>query len=96
MIETNMKSNDNTHKEKTMQKFYATFMQKQAFKKHYVEIEASDVSTARQFMADHFGDKYGFLYDERAFAGQPQQYGLICLCSVVATDFGSSVEYKIL
>lgn len=89
-----------------MAKFFGTFMQKQAFKNHYVEIDASthehvngcivpDSSIARQCMFDHFGDKFMTVYDEMQFEGQIDKFGLERLCHITAIDFASSIEYKI-
>lgn len=65
-----------------MLNYYATFMQKQAFKNRYVQIVAPDVDTARQCMFDHFGGKFMTVYDSEGFAGQDTKYGLSRLCII--------------
>lgn len=77
-------------------KFYATFMQRQATKLHYVEIEAENVQDAHAAMHEHFGTTWAFMYDEAGFSGQVQQFGLKRLIGIKVTDHGSSVEYQIL
>jgi len=71
-----------------MQKFYATFMQKQAFNRHYVTIIADNESIARDAMDEHFGNKWGFMYDASRFRGQTEEYGLKELCRIAVTHYG--------
>lgn len=91
-----------------MEKFYATFMQKQALKDNYVEIIAeisvedaaaqTPMELARYAMNEHFGRKYAFLYNEDAWRqdNQVEQFGLKKLCTIHAIDRGSHVEFKLL
>ena len=91
-----------------MVKFYGTFMQKQAFKNHFIEIHVNDpipigeeelqtaYALAHGTMVDHFGDKFAFVYSEKDFDGQAERHGLKMLCRICTTDFGSSIEYKVL
>jgi len=76
-----------------MNKYYATFMQHQAFKNHYVEIIAENESIARAVMFDHFGRKWFTTYSEEKFAGQIEQFNLDRLLSITAIDHKSSIEY---
>lgn len=79
-----------------MKVFYATFMQKQAFKQMYVEISAHDENMAREVMFAHFGNRFFSVYSEDQFSGQREAYGLRLLCHIQAIDHGSSVEYVFL
>lgn len=90
-----------------MVRFYGTFMQKQAFKNHYVEFvvldsaagipnPASPESIAREAMFAHFGDKFMTVYSEKEFDGQIERFNLRSLCKIQCKDFGSSTEYRIL
>lgn len=80
----------------TTKKFFATFMQKQAFKSHYVEIWAKDIGLARDAMFEHFGDKFMTIYNEEQFKTQPIDYNLEKLCVINAIDHESSKEYQLL
>lgn len=68
--------------------FYATFMQKQAFKNKFVKIEAPSYEAAREAMAEHFGMKYMTVYSYEAFLPQIEQYGLSELLTIRVTDYG--------
>lgn len=70
-------------------KFYFTFMGKQAFKNHYVEIEAADAGSARTCMFAHFGDKFMTHYPEEAFLPQIEEFGLRRLARIVVTEYGN-------
>lgn len=76
--------------------FYITFMQKQAFKRSYVEIIADNEEQARQCAFDHFGDKFFTSYsDDEAMQEQVLEFNLKRLALIRVTDYGSSVEYTL-
>lgn len=80
-----------------MKKFYGTFMQKQATKDRYVEVQADTYELAHNAMSDHFGAKWAFLYSEQDFAGQAEAHGLRKLMTIHVTDYGhGSIEYRLL
>lgn len=57
-------------------KYYFTFMMKQTeLKDKYVCIEGSFAESRAKMMEVH-GDQWAFQYDEEAFAGQAEQFGL--------------------
>lgn len=68
--------------------FYATFMQKQAFKSKFVKIEAPTYEAAREAMAEHFGMKYMTVYSYEEFLPQIERYGLSELLTIKVTDYG--------
>lgn len=77
-----------------MAEYYFTFMQKQAFRNHYVEIVADDAGLARQAMAHHFGDKWAFQYsDPEDFNKQVLMFNLKKLARISVIDHGSSFQY---
>ena len=69
-------------------------MQKQAFKNHYVEIQADNMMLARQAMFDHFGDKFVTVYDEKTFEGQADEFGLKCLVTIQVIDHAGLPEHS--
>lgn len=81
-----------------MPRFYATFMQKQAFKNKYVQINAPCIESARQAMFDHFGGKFMTVYDSEGFAGQDTKYGISRLCVIDVTVYAHSPQpdYRLL
>lgn len=78
-----------------MNTYYATFMQKQAFKNHYIKIEADSMEIARETMFAHFGDKFMTVYPEEKFEGQAEEYNLHELCSIktIVWPHNGSHEY---
>jgi len=56
--------------------FYATFMQKQATKNHYVKFTADSMGLAREAMHAHFGAEWMTVYDEKGFEGQTEEFNL--------------------
>lgn len=82
-----------------MERFYFTFMQKQAFKNKYVIVQAVDEPQARTAMFEHFGDKWMTSYSHEKFIGedQPRQFNLTPLCFLAVINHGSeeypSLEY---
>ncbi len=77
--------------------YYATFMQKQATKNHYVLINAPDESTARAAMFAHFGDKFMTVYSEEKFEGQIENFKLKLLLAIAVIDHGhDSIEYYLI
>lgn len=89
-----------------MQKYYITFGSQYAFKNKFVEIHATgndreEMKTtpyeiARTTAFKHFGDSFAFIYSEADFKDQPEKYGLSLLCRISATDFETSIEYRML
>lgn len=80
--------------------FYGTFMQKQGTKNHYVKMYADDKEAASHTMHDHFGEKYGFIYDAEEFKDQIILHDLTRLMTVVVVnhahlDVGWHPEYII-
>ncbi len=77
--------------------FYATFMQKQAFKRKYVKIEAQNRWQARDAMFAHFGDRFMTVYEEDGFNEQVVKYNLKQLCEIEVINHGTeehpNVEY---
>ena len=59
-----------------MERFFFTFMQKQAFKDCYVEIRAKDETAAREEMFKRHGNQWAFCYTEKEFEGQAEHFGL--------------------
>lgn len=78
-----------------VEKFYFTFMQKQAFKNHFVEILAASMEEAREAMHHHFGDKWAFSYRHEGFGQQIQEFNLKRLATIQVIDHGSSLEHRI-
>lgn len=77
-----------------MKKYFATFMQKQAFKNHYVTIHADNKELARDAMFAHFGDKFMTVYPGEELADQVAQFDLKELAAIQVIDHGhGSVEY---
>lgn len=71
-------------------------MQKQAFKGHYIVIEADSAELAREAMFNHFGEKFVTLYTEERFEGQVEEYGLKEMkpgIKVIDHGYGC-IEYK--
>lgn len=58
------------------QRFFFTFMQKQATKDCYVEIRAATEEVAREEMHRRHGDQWAFCYTEKDFEGQAERFGL--------------------
>lgn len=78
-----------------MPKFYGTFMQKQATKNHYVEIEADNMGLAREAMFAHFGSCWMTAYTVEKFEGQVEMFGLKKLIGIQVIDHGhGSIEYR--
>lgn len=83
-----------------MADFYATFMQKQAFKNMYVEIVADNESFARQAMFDHFGGKFFTVYPEEKFTNVISDFNLVRLCRIYVINHAAegqepNLEFKI-
>lgn len=68
--------------------FYATFMQKQAFKNRFVKIEAPTYEAAHNAMAENFGMKYMTIYSYEEFLPQIEKYGLSELVTIKVIDYG--------
>lgn len=83
-----------------MQNFFATFMQRQAFRSHYVQIQAPNYGLARQFMQDQFGGQFMTVYTEQDFEGQVEDWNLERLAKVEVIDHSGgrehSIEYKVI
>lgn len=79
-----------------LKEYYFTFMFKQATKNQYVRILATSEVKARDAMFAHFGDKWMTSYTAEKFKGQPERFNLTELMSILVTDYGSSVEYKLI
>lgn len=69
-----------------MNTWCVTFMQKQAFKNHYVRITAPTHAMMRQCMNEHFGDKFMTDYPAEGFNEQIERFGLRELCNVVVIN----------
>ena len=79
-----------------IKKFFGTFMQKQAFKKHYVTIQAYNMSLARDCMFAHFGAEFMTVYEDidGALKDQVERFNLEELTSIQVIDHAyGSVEY---
>ena len=77
--------------------YYATFMQKQAFKGKYVTILADTIGDARECMFAHFGEKFMTVYPSEKFKNQPDDYNLTPLCEIKVIDHGhNNMEYILL
>lgn len=77
-------------------KFFGTFMQKQAFKNHYVEIEAPSELDARAAMHSHFGREWFTTYKDAGFSNQAAEFGLKRLVGIRVIMHDTGAEYKIL
>lgn len=75
-----------------MPNYYGSFMQKQAFKNHYVQINAPNEFEARNVMHAHFGANFMTVYDEEKFLPQIDQYGLSRLCTIEVINHGDEVR----
>lgn len=69
-------------------KFYASFMQKQAFKDSYVEIRAETWNEARECMFAHFGPNFMTLYNQAQFTPKVEKYKMTRLCVIEAVNRG--------
>lgn len=77
-----------------MPKFYGTFMQKQATKNHYAEIDADNAALARDAMFAHFGENFMTVYTAEKFNGQVDRFGLKKLIGIQVYNHHSSIEYR--
>jgi len=79
--------------------FYATFMQRQATKNHYIMITADNEKIARDAMFEHFGNKWMTVYEEEGFGKQIIDFKLSELLHIQVIDHGcdghESLEYKL-
>ena len=81
-----------------MSHYFGTFMLKQAFKGHYIVIEADNAELAHEAMFNHFGEKFVTLYTVEIFEGQVEKYNLKEMkpgIKVIDHGYGC-VEYKAL
>lgn len=78
-----------------LKRFFATFMQKQATKRLYVEILCMNAEQAHAAMHEHFGVKWAFMYPEEKFISQIEEFSMQKLLGIHVIDHGSSIEYRI-
>ncbi len=58
----------------------------QPHRNKYVRIIAPDGHAAREAMFEKYGKHWAFQYDEDAFAGQPEEYGIKELETIVVGE----------
>ena len=79
--------------------YYATFMQRQATKNHFIMITADNEEQARDAMFEHFGNKWMTVYEEDGFEKQIIDFKLSELLHIRVINHGcrehESLEYKL-
>lgn len=65
-----------------------TFGSAHAFAQYYISVKATDEMVARAVIAEIFGERWSFVYDDEEFKDQPALYGLRCLAVIELNAHG--------